>query len=231
MPPPVLCLAHPQTSPSTNQWACNKRGGVESCAISTYSLYLFIQFLSQKSLHWLTQYDQSPTCPKPEPRVATRPLPRPLYFWYLLVQFETYIVVTVYCPCESIKHQVVETCFCRNPSNPIQSSDGGSNTIVLEHRATNSSIGQRFAKTSFWSVSVWQRSRLRETFCLSAREQANCGAHDQSVCCEALAFPSSWDVESHQCLTTPKYWRISCSFINFCLAYIISSRLIAYFWQ
>ena len=90
------------------------------------------------------QYDQSPTCPKPEPRVATRPLPRPLYFWYLLVQFETYIVVTVYCPCESIKHQVVETCFCWNPINRIQSSDGGSNTIVLEHRATNSSIGQRF---------------------------------------------------------------------------------------
>ena len=64
-----------------------------------------------KILALTDKYDQSPTCPKPEPRVATRPLPRPLYFWYLLVQFETYIVVTVYCPCESIKHQVVERCF------------------------------------------------------------------------------------------------------------------------
>ena len=62
----------------------------------------------------LTEY-QSPTCPtKPEPRVATLtcPLPRPLYFWYLfLSSLNTYIVVTVYCPCESIKHQVVEWCI------------------------------------------------------------------------------------------------------------------------
>ena len=32
--------------PHPFKWACN-RGGVESCATSTYSLYLFIQFLSQ----------------------------------------------------------------------------------------------------------------------------------------------------------------------------------------
>ena len=164
---------------STNQWACN-RGGVESCAISTtYSLYLFIQFLSQILALTDNKISHQPTCPKPDPRVATRPLPRPLYFWYLLVQFETYIVVTVYCPCESIKHQVVEKCF------QSKSRQSCPNVRRREHQNRFGAQGNdRGCVKRFVTV---QESELQA------------GAHDQSVCCEASALLSSWDVESRQC--------------------------------
>ena len=79
----------------------------------TYYLLLvpFYTVLSQILALTDAGISHRPTCPnQPDSRVATRPLPRPLYFWYL-VQFETCIVVTEYCPCESIKHQVVKRRF------------------------------------------------------------------------------------------------------------------------
>ena len=113
------------------------------CWIMCYFYLLLVPFytvfVTNPCIDW---WYQSPTCPKPDPRVATRPLPRSLYFWYL-VQFETYIVVTVYCPCQSIKHQVVEMFLVIIIVEPYQSIEGI--RIVLERRAT-------------------QRSRLRETF-------------------------------------------------------------------
>ena len=103
-----------------------------------------------------------PTCPnQPDSRVATRPLPRPLYFWYL-VQFETCIVVTEYCPCESIKHQVVKRRFIGSippfhPGNCVEMLMVS--RIVLRAQKTRIEVA--------WNV-CWEkcrafcRSRLRE---------------------------------------------------------------------
>ena len=113
-----LASQHKPTNITFNQSMSLKQEEKRRCWIMCYFYYLllvpFYTVFCVTKILALTEV-QSPTCPtKPEPRVATLtcPLPRPLYFWYLfLSSLNTYIVVTVYCPCESIKHQVVEWCI------------------------------------------------------------------------------------------------------------------------
>ena len=144
---PVLCLALPQTSHfqhSINELATEAALNHVLFLLKTPCTFLYSFCHKNPCIGWRCR---SPTCPKPDPRVATRPLPRPLYFWYL-VQFETYIVVTVYLSmwinkassCGSVfsSRQSCTNISCRRQQNR------------LERRA---------------------RSRLRETFC-RRREQA-----------------------------------------------------------
>ena len=153
------------------------RRGVESCAISTtYSLYLFIQFLSQI----LALTDN-----KISHQLALNLIPGSQHVLYLdRCIFGTFCPVWNIYSCDGILSMWIN-----------KASSRGKVFYAILPKCWMSGARESFC-------SVGQRSRLRETFCDGARERAaaQAGANDQSVCSSALL--SSWDVESRQCLKT-----------------------------